>query len=116
MHKNKLNMELEDIKTQIQLVAGVMSKLFIDLETFLNEENTKKENGEEYDEYVVNHAKLAQMHASHSLGELIEVKSCITEDLSPVDRLCKMQYESEMNQAIEAMVNKTKLDDIFNDD
>ena len=38
-------MELEDIKTQIQLVAGVMSKFFIDLETFLNEENAKKENG-----------------------------------------------------------------------
>lgn len=109
-------MELEDIKTQIQLVAGVMSKFFIDLETFLNEENTKKENGEEYDEYVVNNAKLAQMHASHSLGELIEVKSCITEDLSPVDKLCKMQYESEMNQAIEAMINKTKLDDIFKED
>ena len=56
------------------------------------------------------------MHASHSLGELIEVKSCITEDLSPVDKFCKMQYESEMNQAIEAMVNKTKLDDIFKED
>ena len=104
-------MELEDIKTQIQLVAGIMSKFFIDLETFLNEENAKKENGEEYDEYVVNNAKLAQMHASHSLGELIEVKSCITEDLSPVDKFCKMQYESEMNQAIEALVNKTKLDE-----
>ena len=62
-------MELEDIKTQIQLVAGVMSKFFIDLETFLNEENAKKENGEEYDEYVVNNAKLAQMHASHSIAE-----------------------------------------------
>ena len=81
-----------------------------------NEENAKKENGEEYDEYVVNNAKLAQMHANHSLGELIEVKSCITEDLSPVDKFCKMQYESEMNQAIEALVNKTKLDDIFKED
>ena len=90
-------MELEDIKTQIQLVAGVMSKFFIDLETFLNEENAKKENGEEYDEYVVNNAKLAQMHANHSLGELIEVKSCITEDLSPVDKFCKMQYIFQKN-------------------
>ena len=109
-------MELEDIKNQIQVVAGIMSKLFIDLETFLNEENNKKENGEEYDEYALKNAKLAQMHASHSLGELIEVKSCITKDLTPVDKLCKMQYESEMNQAIEALVNKNKLDDIFNND
>lgn len=109
-------MELEDIKNQIQIVAGVLSKFALDLETFLNEENNKKENGEEYDEYVLKNAKLAQMHASHSLGELIEVKDCLTKDLSPVDMLCKNLYESEMNQTIETMINKTKLDDIFNND
>lgn len=109
-------MEIEEIKSQLTIVAGVMSKFFIDLENFLAEQEEKKENGEEYDEYVVKHAKLAQMHASHSLGELIETKSCITEDLTPVDRLCKMQYESEMSQAIEAIVNKNKIDDIFNED
>lgn len=109
-------MELEQLKSQLQLVAGIMSKFFIDLDCFLEEEEKKKENGEEFDEYVLKNAKLAQMHASHSLGELIEVKSCLTEDLTPVDRLCKAQYESEMNQAIEVLVNKSKLDDIFNTD
>ena len=109
-------MEIEEIKKQLTVVAGIMSKFFIDLENFIAEEIQKKENGEEYDEHVVNHAKLAQMHASHSLGELIEAKSCITEDLTPVDRLCKAQYESEMSQAIEAIVTKNKLDDIFNED
>lgn len=109
-------MELEQITNQLQLVAGIMSKLFIDIDNFLEEEAKRKENGEEFDEFVLKNAKLAQMHASHALGELIEVKSCLTENLTPVDRLCKAQYESEMNQAIEALVTKNKLDDIFNTD
>lgn len=109
-------MELEEIKNNIQMVAGIMSKFFIDLETFLSEEQEKCANGEEYDEYVVKNAKLAQMHASHSLGELIEVKSCLTKDLTPVDKICLSQYESEMNDAIGALVTKNKLDDIFNTD
>lgn len=109
-------MELEEIKGKLEATAGIMSKFFIDLETYLEEECEKFKNGEKCDEYAVKNAKLAQMHASHSLGELIEVKSCLTTDLSIVDKLCKANYESEMNQAIEAMLNKNKLDDIFNTD
>lgn len=116
MHKITLKMELEEIKNKLQMTAGLMSKFFIELENYLEEEQEKFKNGEECDEYAVKNSKLAQMHASHSLGELIEVKSCLTTDLTPVDKLCKAQYESEINQAIEALVTKNKLDDIFNTD
>ena len=116
MEIEKTELSIETIKTELSMVASVMSKFFIDLEKFLEGEEEKYKNGEQYDEYALKNSKLARMHASHSLGELIEAKSCITEDLTPIDRICMLQYENEMSQAIEAILNKKQIDDIFNED
>lgn len=109
-------MNSDSIVNEIQMAAGMLSKLFINLELFLEEEKEKKEEGEEFDEYILKNANLAKMHASHCLGELIETKSCLTTELTPIDIICKKQYEDEMSQSIDAIIKKDKLDDIFNGD
>ena len=108
-------MTKEELNSKFSLVAATFSKFFLELEKFIDEEVKKKETGEECNEYIVEHADEARMHASHSLGELIEAKSCILEDLSPIDKICLMQYEKEMSTALESFHKERELDDIFND-
>ena len=87
------------------------NKIFFCLVTSSICEIAKKENGEEYNEKVVENGSAIRMHASHALGELVESKACIFDDLALPDLMCKYQYEKEMSLSLEAYFEQLKKQD-----
>ena len=104
-------MTLEEIKNEYANLSALMSLFFIKLDDFVESEIAKKENGEEYNEKVVENGSAIRMHASHALGELVESKACIFDDLTLPDLMCKYQYEKEMSLSLEAYFEQLKKQD-----
>lgn len=106
----------KEIENKFIELQGALAQFFLTLETYISVEEQKKENGEEYDEMAVKNSVSIKMHAGHTMGELVEAKSGLFEELSIPDKLCKAQYESEMDSALDLYVKSHTFSDILNDE
>lgn len=112
--KTMLEFNYDKFASDCTELSAKMGMLYITISNYVKQENEKKNNGEEYDEKGAE-GYTALMHLSHAMGELVEAKDKFVELTIP-DILCKMQYESEMNEALQQYGQMKKFNDILNED
>lgn len=105
----------EEIEMEFSKLSSMLSMEYIKMYNLISGENEAKENNAEFDADICEKGNQILMHLSHSMGELVEAKALIVEKLSMPDLLCKMQYESEMSDALEAYTKAQSFNDILND-
>ena len=109
-------MTKEKLLQNFNEMSARLSQLLLEIENYISEVQSAYSNGEEYDEYFFKNINTIRMHGNHCLAELIECKASITENLTPVDRICIVTYEKEIDDALQALVKKIELEKLLGTD
>ncbi len=106
---------MENIEKDYNDIATAIASLLVKIQSSIIEENSKSENGEKVDVEYLKKLKASAMHCSHAIGELIESKAILIDDLSAADNLIIEQYENEMDMALDNFGKTILFSDILKD-